>query len=45
MLADNNAVVHYDPDTEAGFFYIPRSDGDGDLVHKPKVSTRLKAVD
>ncbi|QEQ94062.1 immunity repressor [Streptomyces phage Saftant] len=45
MLKDQNAVVHYDPDTEQGFFYIPRQAGDGEFVHKPKVSNRLKAVD
>ncbi|AKY03785.1 immunity repressor [Streptomyces phage Verse] len=45
MLQDQNAVVHYDPDTEEGFFYIPRQEGDGDLVHKPKKTTRLKAAD
>ncbi|AFV51350.1 transcriptional repressor [Streptomyces phage phiCAM] len=45
MLKDSNAVVHYDPDTEEGFFYIPRQEGDSDFVHKPKVSTRLKAAD
>ncbi|WJN63045.1 immunity repressor [Streptomyces phage phiScoe3] len=45
MLADENAVVHYDPDTEEGFFYIPRGEGDDDLVHKPKQTTRLKAAD
>ncbi|WJN63440.1 immunity repressor [Streptomyces phage phiScoe56] len=45
MLQDNNAVVHYDPDTEEGFFYVPRQAGDKDLIHVPKKSTRLKAVD
>jgi hypothetical protein len=39
MLSDNNAVVHYDPDTDEGFFYVPRSQGDDDLIHKPKVKT------
>ncbi|WJN63283.1 immunity repressor [Streptomyces phage phiScoe54] len=45
MLLDQNAVVHYDPDTEEGFFYIPRQEGDTDFVHKPKKTTRLKAAD
>jgi hypothetical protein len=45
MLKEENAVVHYDPDTEEGFFYIPRGEGDDDLVHKPKKTTRLKAAD
>jgi hypothetical protein len=39
MLADENAVVHYDPDTEEGFFYVPRGEGDTDLIHVPKVKT------
>ncbi|APC43272.1 hypothetical protein Joe_32 [Streptomyces phage Joe] len=45
MLTEENAVVHYDPETEEGFFYIPRQEGDDDLVHKPKKSSRLKAAD
>ncbi|AWY07595.1 immunity repressor [Streptomyces phage Yosif] len=39
MLTEENAVVHYDPDTEEGFFYIPRQEGDTDLIHAPKVKT------
>ncbi|WMI33352.1 immunity repressor [Streptomyces phage Provolone] len=45
MLKDENAVVHYDPDTEEGFFYIPRQEGDDDLIHKPKKVTKLRAAD
>jgi hypothetical protein len=45
MLAEGDAVVHYDPDTEEGFFYIPRQEGDDDLIHKPerKTTTRRRA--
>lgn len=39
MLEENNAVVHYDPDTEEGFFYVPRQEGDDDLIHRPKQKT------
>ncbi|MEU5427602.1 hypothetical protein AB0H73_18635 [Streptomyces olivoreticuli] len=34
-LEETNAVVYYDPDTEAGFHYVPREDGDTDIVRKP----------
>ncbi|MEV1109921.1 hypothetical protein AB0I95_14860 [Micromonospora sp. NPDC049751] len=35
-LAENNAVVHYDPDTEEGFYLIPREAQDKDsLVRRP----------
>ncbi|GAA2776190.1 hypothetical protein GCM10010521_63650 [Streptomyces rameus] len=39
MLAEQNAVVHYDPDTEEGFSYIPRQEGDDDLIHRPARKT------
>ncbi|AKY03713.1 transcriptional repressor [Streptomyces phage Lannister] len=39
MLEEENAVVHYDPDTEEGFFYVPRQPGDDDIIHKPKRKT------
>ncbi|MCG8926664.1 hypothetical protein [Lentzea sp. CC55] len=29
------AVVHYDPDTEEGFFYVPREERDDDLIRRP----------
>lgn len=45
-LDDLNAVVHYDPDTPEGFFYVPRERGDTDIIRRPKVkTTRRKAVD
>ncbi|WNV90325.1 hypothetical protein [Umezawaea sp. Da 62-37] len=31
----SNAVVHYDPDTEAGFFYVPREEGDSEFIRPP----------
>ncbi|NEA50465.1 hypothetical protein G3I35_30400 [Streptomyces sp. SID10815] len=37
-LAEGDRVVHYDPETEAGFFLIPRGDGDTDLIHQPKAT-------
>lgn len=42
MLAEGNFVVHYDGDTEDGFFYIKREDGDGDLIHEPAKKTRVR---
>ncbi|AWN07397.1 immunity repressor [Streptomyces phage Maneekul] len=39
MLEEENAVVHYDPDTEEGFFYIHRQPGDDDIIHKPERKT------
>ncbi|WP_371671213.1 hypothetical protein OG985_28495 [Streptomyces sp. NBC_00289] len=45
MLAEGNLVVHYDPDTEDGFFYVPREDGDTDLIRRPKDATGNKAQD
>ncbi|WP_353707252.1 hypothetical protein ABRQ22_14695 [Cellulosimicrobium sp. ES-005] len=35
-LADGDLVVHYDPDTEEGFFLIPREPGDKDMIHEPQ---------
>jgi hypothetical protein len=41
FLAEENAVVHYDPDTEEGFFYVPRRPGiDTDIIRVPEHSTR-----
>ncbi|MFF4054599.1 hypothetical protein ACFYZ0_02245 [Streptomyces sp. NPDC001708] len=39
MLEENKAVVHYDGETEEGFFYVPRQAGDDDLIHRPKQKT------
>ncbi|MGW3323869.1 hypothetical protein [Streptomyces virginiae] len=46
MLSENDAVVHYDPDTEDGFHYIPRQPGDDDIIHRPaeKTTPRPKAL-
>lgn len=41
FLAEEDCVVHYDPETEDGFFYVPRRPGvDEDLVRVPPRSTR-----
>lgn len=37
-----DAVVHYDPDTTDGFFYVPREPGDKDLIHQPSRKTTLR---
>ncbi|AFO10894.1 immunity repressor [Streptomyces phage phiELB20] len=39
MLKDENAVVHYDPETDEGFFYIPRQPEDDDIIHRPDEKT------
>jgi len=40
-------VVHYDPDTEDGFFYVPRRKGiDTDLIRVPdRKTTKRRAAD
>ncbi|MFJ6183780.1 hypothetical protein [Streptomyces sp. NPDC092295] len=40
MLEEEDAVVHYDPDTEEGFFYVPRQPGDDDIIHQPETKTK-----
>ncbi|MEV5330874.1 hypothetical protein [Streptomyces werraensis] len=42
MLEEENAVVHYDPETEEGFFYIPRQPEDDDLIHRPPRKTTAR---
>ncbi|MFI8204794.1 hypothetical protein [Streptomyces sp. NPDC085937] len=41
-LAEENAVVHYDPDTKEGFFYVPREPHDDDLIRRPRRKTTLR---
>lgn len=46
-LAEEDVVVHYEPDTEDGFFYVPRRKGiDTDLIRVPEhKTTRRRAAD
>ncbi|NUK43204.1 hypothetical protein HRW13_20545 [Streptomyces lunaelactis] len=44
-LEQDNLVVHYDPDTEEGFFYVPREQQDTDLIREPKEKTGNQARD
>lgn len=40
-LKEANAVVHYEPDTEQGWFYVPRRKGvDSDIIRKPQRKTK-----
>ncbi|MFF8845486.1 hypothetical protein ACF08N_22630 [Streptomyces sp. NPDC015127] len=39
MLDEESAVVHYDPDTEDGFFYVPREPDDTDIIRRPEKKT------
>lgn len=47
MLADNDFVVHYDPETEDGWFYDHRRPEDGDgIIRQPAASAaRQPAAD
>lgn len=39
-MTKDGTVVHYDPDTEEGWFYVPRRDGvDTDLIRVPERKT------
>lgn len=43
FLQDEDVVVHYDPETEEGFFYVPRRpDIDKDIVREPGRVTRAR---
>lgn len=45
-LDEMNAVVHYDPDTDEGFFYVPREKGDTDIIRRPRAkTTQRRAAD
>jgi hypothetical protein len=46
-LAKEDAVVHYDPDTEDGWFYVPRRKGvDTDLIRVPeRKTTQRRRID
>ncbi|MEU7030036.1 hypothetical protein AB0A60_25565 [Streptomyces sp. NPDC046275] len=44
-LQEENLVVHYDPDTEEGFFLIPREPQDTDLIRTPMEKTGNRARD
>jgi hypothetical protein len=42
-LADQGAVVHYEPDTEDGWFYVPARPGiDTDLIRVPSKATTAR---
>lgn len=45
-LRAEDVVVHYDPQTEQGFWYVPRREGvDLDLIRVPERKTARPAVD
>lgn len=39
VLKEAGAVIHYDPDTEAGFHRILRGEGDDEFIHPPPEPT------
>jgi hypothetical protein len=42
-LEQDGTVVHYDPDTDEGFFYVPRRDGiDTDIIRVPEQKTTAR---
>lgn len=44
-MSENDCVVHYDPETDEGFHYVPRRSGvDADLVRTPLRSTRRRHI-
>jgi hypothetical protein len=43
-LRDEDAVVHYEPDTEQGFFLVAREEYDEDMVRMPPRVTKKGAV-
>ncbi|MGV9312576.1 hypothetical protein ACWDR0_10310 [Streptomyces sp. NPDC003691] len=44
-LTRDERVVYYDPDTEDGFFYVPREERDSDLIRKPATGLRPPSDD
>ncbi|MFI2783089.1 hypothetical protein [Streptomyces sp. ALB3] len=42
MLAQEDVVVHYDPETADGFSYVPRRAGDHDLIRQPARKTTAR---
>jgi hypothetical protein len=46
-MEEQDLVVHYDPDTDEGFFYVPRRAGvDFDLIREPaRKTTQRRRVD
>lgn len=42
-MKKDDTVVHYDPDTDDGFFYVPRREGvDKDLIRQPERKTTAR---
>jgi hypothetical protein len=45
-LEDENVVVHYEPETDEGFWYVARREGiDTDIVRLPDQTTSRQSVD
>lgn len=41
-LAERDLVVHYDPETPEGWWYIKRQPGDADIIHVPAAEARTQ---
>lgn len=44
FLADNGVVVHYDPELEEGFVYVPRESRDDDIIRRPSKATSRRST-
>ncbi|GAB2329218.1 hypothetical protein [Streptomyces variabilis] len=44
MLEEEGLVVYYDPETEDGFFLVPREETDDDLVRVPTDRSALRNI-
>lgn len=42
MLSDGDMVVMYDPESVDGFYYVPKTPADVDLIREPKVKTTMR---
>lgn len=40
-LQESGAVVHYEPETDEGFFYVPAQEGE-DLIRRPRHKTTAR---
>ena len=43
-VEERGVVVHYEPDSDDGFSYVPREAADDDLIRRPARKTRQRAT-
>ncbi|WP_327292430.1 hypothetical protein [Streptomyces sp. NBC_01198] len=44
ILKEEDVVVHYDEETEEGWFYVPREETDTDIIRTPAKRTRVRGT-